>query len=1261
MSFKLGDRVITENNGKGVIAFIGTTQFAEGEWNGLILDEPRGKNNGSVQDVAYFECEPGYGLFVPTKKLRLEKPATSTTPARPQTRSQASKLRAPTSKLTTPASTPGISPAESVEQLKVSPPQQPTTSAPPPKKEAPSGLKQPSSVTPAPIDIKKPADVVEAAPASPSVKERAQKIMEEPAPTTQNCQVVVEEPPHEKRPSLPPPPTLPPGISEGTEVDILRYENKDLKEKMETLRMRRQDDREKLKELDKVKMQLQVQLDSRQRMMEQLQQALAKLAEKEREIDELTQWRVANHDLLANHSEDLELAHVEKQILEQRVETLEAELDEVRGQADLAQTELEILKEEMAEGTTADGQQQQGGIVNSVQARALQEQIEKLTAACIALRDVNGNLKGDNQTMGKQLDELRQQNTQLLMAAEIAKKGHDEAEKRNLGLKEQLDALVESQDMVDALTMKICELEEQKMVIEDELADMTAIHDMDVQILETHVANEKDFLRDIAEREHRIQELNQKLFEEGTHAENLSSTILRFKKRVEELNEQLQEMKDQELRYQEALNNRGEDKAGKLAGIVSELQTSQGKSFAQMVDSSVRAIELEYAGKQINYLRAFLPDNFTKAGGDGDSVLLSTVFPRVWAKAQLLARLVDERFPGVPGGMRLEHVTKSHKAEQWAQAARIRSLTAGIATLAAQFESALQLCSMDVLAKISEKQPDVSNQEKTLDNYIDLLKQGRLDENSSLDGLKKIATCFTNIFTVHMASQPYDTTRWTQNTLQQLSTTIGWWRVNAQRVCFFVNGGDGEGTEVVDMTTTFQTTIDECAKLIAAALRVVPAEKRLQLTPQFTDDLSAVQHYFDLLALVYHEAASVASAQSGVDDSEGIDADRIREIFHAAVTKIHGSIQIDNTFHPLQQWLSTLRETLTTIRDTLDSGRLEADPLPKQPYPPVLERAMLRKQAAADAEGLKWQIEKKEATINELKKMLKERQDDISNYKLRLEMAEKRVESSGKVEGVKAQHWEQKYEQLHADAKKRETELDHQIRELNQEVEALHRENGDLKERTKAMSRNALLHGMKTASNFEMSSVASASRSSADRGPISGSTPASSIEFHYMQQQVVDLQKRLHYATADLRRLEAEKASLSCGASLRVPMAVAGRCSLEHYAHTDGLEKQLKAIFDEAMELKKDEIPLEFFKCEWTTRDGQQQQNKEQWRTQRRTFMARANALRNRFIQLAKQLEYRDVEIDAIVAGFPILTPEPNASPARFAEICKKWGIPTAA
>lgn len=37
---------------------------------------------------------------------------------------------------------------------------------------------------------------------------------------------------------------------------------------------------------------------------------------------------------------------------------------------------------------------------------------------------------------------------------------------------------------------------------------------------------------------------------------------------------------------------------------------------------------------------------------------------------------------------------------------------------------------------------------------------------------------------------------------------------------------------------------------------------------------------------------------------------------------------------------------------------------------------------------------------------------------LRLEMAEKRLENSGKEEGVKAQHWEAKYQQNQAEMKK---------------------------------------------------------------------------------------------------------------------------------------------------------------------------------------------------------------------------------------------------
>lgn len=56
---KTGVRVeLTGKGVQGVVAFIGKTQFAPGDWIGIILDEPKGKNNGSVQAVEYFKVLP---------------------------------------------------------------------------------------------------------------------------------------------------------------------------------------------------------------------------------------------------------------------------------------------------------------------------------------------------------------------------------------------------------------------------------------------------------------------------------------------------------------------------------------------------------------------------------------------------------------------------------------------------------------------------------------------------------------------------------------------------------------------------------------------------------------------------------------------------------------------------------------------------------------------------------------------------------------------------------------------------------------------------------------------------------------------------------------------------------------------------------------------------------------------------------------------------------------------------------------------------
>ncbi|XP_037047111.1 restin homolog isoform X5 [Bradysia coprophila] len=71
-SFIIGQRVWVGGIRPGLIAYIGETHFAPGEWAGVVLDDPNGKNDGCVAGKRYFQCEPKRGIFSRLTRLTRE-------------------------------------------------------------------------------------------------------------------------------------------------------------------------------------------------------------------------------------------------------------------------------------------------------------------------------------------------------------------------------------------------------------------------------------------------------------------------------------------------------------------------------------------------------------------------------------------------------------------------------------------------------------------------------------------------------------------------------------------------------------------------------------------------------------------------------------------------------------------------------------------------------------------------------------------------------------------------------------------------------------------------------------------------------------------------------------------------------------------------------------------------------------------------------------------------------------------------------------
>ena len=336
--------------------------------------------------------------------------------------------------------------------------------------------------------------------------------------------------------ATPPSPARVPSIpSDSREVDALKNKVKDLEEKLETIMLKRAEDRNKLKEYEKCKIQLQQLLEFRKQMTEAQSDLQKQLALAKKEAKEATEARLKQMDDMRDLEEAAEMATLDREMAEEKYEQAAREIEQFKEKLEEVTLDYEIMKNEI-ESKGAD-------VATSYQLKQLEQQNEKLKEALIRLRDLSTEDKAEIHKLQKELDVTKTQNIELQKSKEKLSQEIRAFEEQVVDLKEQVDFALGSQEMIENLTEKNLKLEDD---IEKEREDREVLEKLletNEQLLESAKETEQELLQEVDMHRSRLNEVFIRLDQSQKAIDDHEGTLLKFRDLVTKLKEENEQLK----------------------------------------------------------------------------------------------------------------------------------------------------------------------------------------------------------------------------------------------------------------------------------------------------------------------------------------------------------------------------------------------------------------------------------------------------------------------------------------------------------------------------------------------------------------------------------------------------------------------------------------------------------------------------------------------------------------------------------------------
>ncbi|XP_071090432.1 dynactin subunit 1-like isoform X3 [Haliotis cracherodii] len=1174
---KIGTRV--EVVGKGVVgtvAYIGTTLFSSGKWIGVVLDEAKGKNNGTVQGKTYFQSPEGHGIFVRQSQITpVDDPGSAPAPATP-----AVKTRPSPGDGKTPARRSGLRPPSYVGKSSESIPDS-TAATASPKKEGsvpkdngtpapgrresgiPTSRLPRSSKETTPVDDKPPAVVPTPAKQSPPGAPTPAKQSPPGAPTParqsppeEEKAVVVEKPSvvevPRKSPSKPDLSVMTTSIDDKIsnlqqqqEIEGLQAEVKDLNEKLETLRFKRTEDKGKLKEFEKAKIQLQQLQEYKMKMQETSADLQRQLQASKKEVKDIQEAFERYKDEMADVSETIEIATLDKEMAEEKAETLQVEIDSMKEKVEELTLDLELLRGEISEKGT-------DGVAASYELKQLEQQNERLKEALVKMRDLSNQEKHDSQKLSKQSEKQASEIINLRKDKERFQSEASEMQEQLIELKEQVDAALGAEEMVEKLTDRNLEQEEKIQQLLEENADLEALHEMNEELQENTRETELELREELDLTQAKVTETQRKLDATQETMADYEATISKFRDLVSQLQDANRELRSK----QQESEHKAETPAIEMFDFKAKFAESKAYakddmarmstkrdllSYQKTIDMELRKLEVQQANSHVQMLLSFMPDSFINRGGDHDAVNVLLMVPRVINKTELLASQVKDKFEIVDAITR-DDVLKSHKAEQNSFAHELVLMLNTLQGNMRQYESALSSCSTELFTKIGTLLPEMMAHEKAVDYFIDLLRKDQLDETISLELLEKSINFFQQLYSVHLVNEKMDCTTLLSDQVKQVLSACDCITTDTTRLKILLMPGQ-EQSEFSILLRDLETCNNDARMCARKIKRRLPQEGSAIITPlMFGKEViellqSCTKNVSRVAKSLIHIASGGMQQASVMTDAEGLMPKKLEELAYQATDRVYGK-EDNGPYECLRLSFGIVVGTMNKLANAMENGEYDFDGTRDMTpsgfitssktvvVPPVKQRANMVRSQIADIEVMKFKMDAKDDDVKELKKQLRLKQEELSEQQVRVELVEKKLENASKDGDSRVDKIQRKLDELNISMKKKEKEFEETMDTLQSDIDTLEQEKLELKDRLKVLSKKTLLEGLTRQSS----------------GQTGAASPGGGVELPVQDspillQQNNCLREALRFVKSENLRLKASKMKnqLASLPSLRIP------------------------------------------------------------------------------------------------------------------------------